>query len=103
MSMDVPLVMTIIGKDKPGLVESVASLIAANGGNWLESRMARLGGQFAGILRVTVPSGKESALTAALSGLKSRGLNVTIQRDIEEKPTEAYQLAELTLVGQDRP
>ena len=44
--------MTIIGRDRPGLVESVAQVVAAHGGNWLESRMSRLGGHFAGILRV---------------------------------------------------
>ena len=50
------LVLTLIGPDRPGLVEAVAQPIAANGGNWLESRMAHLGGKFAGILRVDVPA-----------------------------------------------
>lgn len=50
--MQVSLVMTVIGKDRTGLVESIARLVAAHGGNWLESRMCRLGGEFAGILRV---------------------------------------------------
>ena len=44
--MQVPLVMTVIGKDRTGLVESLASLVAEHGGNWLESRMCRLGGEF---------------------------------------------------------
>ena len=38
------LVMTVIGQDRPGLVDSVAGLVAEHGGNWLESRMSRLGG-----------------------------------------------------------
>ena len=54
------LVMTVIGQDRPGLVESVAALVAENGGNWLESRMSRLGGHFAGILRVEVPGENEA-------------------------------------------
>jgi glycine cleavage system regulatory protein len=53
--------MTIIGKDRTGLVESIARVVAENGGNWLESRMCRLGGQFAGILRIHVPVEKQSA------------------------------------------
>ena len=53
------LVMTVIGRDRPGLVDSVASLVAEHGGNWLESRMSRLGGHFAGILRVEVPGENE--------------------------------------------
>ena len=48
--MQTPLVMTIIGPDRTGLVESVARVVADHGGNWLESRMSRLGGEFAGIL-----------------------------------------------------
>ena len=32
------LVMTIIGEDRPGLVESVADIVTGHGGNWLESR-----------------------------------------------------------------
>ena len=46
---------TVIGRDRPGLVQRLASLVADHGGNWLESRMSRLGGEFAGILRLTVP------------------------------------------------
>ena len=63
------LVMTVIGPDRTGLVDSVAGLVAEHGGNWLESRMSRLGGHFAGILRVEVPSEKEPALVAALKRL----------------------------------
>jgi glycine cleavage system regulatory protein len=46
------LVMTIIGPERPDLVESLASIITSHGGNWFESRTGHLGGQFAGILRV---------------------------------------------------
>ena len=51
------LVLTLIGSDRPGLVEAVAEVIAGHGGNWLESRMAHLAGKFAGILRVEIPEG----------------------------------------------
>lgn len=44
------MVMTVIGKDRPGLVRSLSKVIEASGGNWEQSRMCRLGGQFAGIL-----------------------------------------------------
>ena len=42
------LVLTLLGSDRPGLVELVAGVIAAHGGNWLESRMSHLCGKFAG-------------------------------------------------------
>ena len=58
------LVLTVIGPDRTGLVQSVAERITAVGGNWEESRMARLAGQFAGILRVTVDSARTDELVA---------------------------------------
>ena len=65
--------MTVIGKDRTGLVESIARVVADHGGNWLESRMCRLGGEFAGILRIHVPAGKQPALVRALKELESAG------------------------------
>ena len=50
--MSVSLVLTVIGPDRPGLVEALSQSIASHDGNWLESRMAKLSGQFAGIVRV---------------------------------------------------
>jgi glycine cleavage system regulatory protein len=99
------LVMTIVGPDRPGLVDSVATLVAEHKGNWLESRMSRLGGQFAGILRVEVPSGSETALVAALKKLDSRGLAVVITPDTSTPAAErsAGRLSVLEVVGQDRP
>ncbi|HAW24640.1 MAG TPA: glycine cleavage system protein R, partial [Pseudomonas sp.] len=41
------LVLTVIAEDQPGLVECLAKCIAEHGGNWLESRMSRMAGQFA--------------------------------------------------------
>ena len=77
--MQIPLVMTVIGPDRTGLVESVARAVAEHGGNWLESRMCRLGGEFAGILRVEIPAEKKSELLAALQKLQSNGLQIVVR------------------------
>lgn len=71
--MQIPLVMTVIGHDRPGLVDLVAGLVAEHGGNWLESRMCRLGGEFAGILRIHVPAEKEAALGAPCRASRPAG------------------------------
>ena len=68
------LVMTVIGADRPGLVQMVAARVADHGGNWLESRMCRLGGQFAGILRVEVATERRDELVNALRTLEVDGL-----------------------------
>lgn len=95
--------MTVIGRDRPGLVETLASLVVEHGGNWLESRMCRLGGHFAGILRVQVASEKESGLRRALQELLSAGLSVVVHRDEQPGSGAAPALARLEVVGQDRP
>lgn len=99
--MPIPLVMTIIGPDRTGLVESVARVVADHGGNWLESRMCRLGGEFAGLLRVEIPSEKKSSLLAALQ--KISGLNVTVRDDAAKIPRTGARLTKLEIVGHDRP
>src|SRR5512140_2853458 len=101
--MAVSLVMTIIGRDRPGLVDSVAALVTEHGGNWLESRMSRLGGQFAGILRVEVPPAREQALTAALKDLEKQGLIAVVQPDASAQVPPSARVFELEVVGLDRP
>ncbi len=97
------LIMTIIGKDRTGLVESIAGLIESHGGNWLESRMCRLGGEFAGILRIRVPKEKEKVLIKSLQELDSRGLTVIIRPDQREPAIGPHKIALLSLIGADRP
>ncbi len=52
--------LNVQGKDKIGLVEGLADVIKESQGNWLESRLCRLGGQFAGIVRVEFESAPKS-------------------------------------------
>jgi glycine cleavage system regulatory protein len=101
--MQKTLAMTIMGKDRTGLVESMARLIADQGGNWLESRMCRLGGEFAGILRASAPEEKVHALVRSLQSLESEGLTVVIHRDEDMPAKWPAKTATLSLVGHDRP
>ena len=103
--MQLPLVLTLVGADRPGLVEKVAAVVAAHAGNWLESRLCRLGGQFAGIVRIHSPAERRAALTAALRGLAAEGLTVEVYEDTVPAavPASPARAARLELVGQDRP
>jgi glycine cleavage system regulatory protein len=96
------LVVTVIGKDRPGLVESVSAAVEAHGGSWVESRMSRLAGQFAGILRVSVPSAEADALSGALEALRAGGLRLVIERGVEDVEEDGHVIL-LELVGSDRP
>jgi glycine cleavage system regulatory protein len=99
--MQIPLVMTIIGPDRTGLVEAVARAVAGHGGNWLESRMCRLGGEFAGILRVEVPTDKKAALLEALQ--KISGLTVSVHSGETKASAVGARETKMEIIGQDRP
>jgi glycine cleavage system regulatory protein len=101
LAMQTTLVMTVIGTDRTGLVESVAKVVAEHGGNWLESRMCRLGGEFAGIVRVAVPKAQQQALEAALGKLP--GLTIVVRGDEPVQSGASAVLVSLEVVGQDRP
>lgn len=97
------LVLTVLGADRPGIVGALAQVIAAHAGNWLESRMARLAGQFAGILRVSVPTAQTEALMQALQALQHTGLTVTMARSSSDEATPDYRWLRLVLTGYDHP
>ena len=101
--METSLVFTVIGPDRPGLVELWSKTVAEHGGNWLESRMASLSGQFAGVARVSVPDSRAEPLKAALLGLETQGLRVMVEGATEAPPRASYRKLKLELVGQDRP
>ena len=96
------LVLTAIGEDKPGLVESLAEVIADNSGNWLESIMSQLAGKFAGILRVSVNDSEADQLISALDGISDQ-LTLVIERANSDVEIESPQTVELNLIGNDRP
>ena len=96
------LVLTVIAPDQPGLVERIAQCIAAHGGNWLESRMARLANKFAGLLLVSVPEGRADALVAAGAEFRRRALIMQCRlaegasREPDLRPFEARPLPSTT-------
>ena len=83
------LIMTILGTDRSGLVRSIAAAVAAHGASWQESRMARMAGQFAGILRVDCPSENVATLSSTLEGLACEGINIPLIT--EPTPEQDYR------------
>lgn len=101
--MESPIVMSVIGPDRPGLVELIASTVKASGGNWLESRMCNLGGQFAGILRVSPGEGRKSELLAAVAELEAKGLSIVVKDGSLAPAGSCHEVATIEIVGNDRP
>ena len=95
----VSLILTVVGPDRPGLVRALSEAVAACGGNWLESRMARLAGQFAGIVLVEAPE----SLLDDLHALEGQGLRIVVQSGEAGLAVEAEPALVLDVVGNDRP
>lgn len=95
-------VVTITCPDRPGIVERITEILVERGANWEESRLARLGGEFAGMVLVSVAADRAEPLAAALRGLADQQLTVMV------KPTQSADdvtagglLYELRLTGAD--
>ncbi len=102
--MSVHLVLTVIARDKPGIVEALSQAVSDHGANWLGSRMARLAGEFAGIVEVSVPDAQANELALALGALESEGLRIQIeQSSAPEAAAAGSRTIQLELVGNDRP
>ena len=65
-------VITSIGTDRPGIVEELSGWILDNGGNIEESRMERLGSEFAALMLVSGPAGLSERLRAGCGDFAGR-------------------------------
>lgn len=100
--MDTSYIVTFIGDDRPGLVEELSSVIESNRGNWHESRLSQLGGKFAGLILVSLPSESGAELEAQLKALSSSGLSVRVTPTSETPLVEGGRSITLSVLGPDR-
>lgn len=93
------LIITVIGNDRPGLVDTLSDTVYQHQGNWLSSSLSKLAGQFAGIVQVEMADQDSAALRQALGAID--GLQVQI---VEEATTTAAHttLHGLLVTGNDR-
>ncbi len=99
----IDLVLTIIGRDRAGVVASLADVVRFHDANWKRSELAEIAGTFAGVVVVEVRDDRVDELLTNLLILRDRGLHVTAQQ--VEEPTDAPDTEEvrLRLTGDDRP
>ncbi len=97
------LVVTTVGPDRRGIVEKITEVIVSQQANIEESRMARLGGEFAVIMLLSLPGKKEEVLLAGLDTLKAYNLTV-ITRPTNLSRLELFQgfvPYEISVIGAD--
>jgi glycine cleavage system regulatory protein len=100
--MQSSLVLTVLGPDRAGLVNSIAEAVKAHHGNWQESRMVHLAGQFAGLAHVTLPQEHVADLKQALQTLQNDGLQILVTHSDTAASRHITPLT-LELLGHDRP
>jgi glycine cleavage system transcriptional repressor len=71
------IVFTLTGPDRVGIVEAVTRMLLAHGGNVESSRMARLGGEFAMLMLVSLPEDRLTGVEKSVEELTARGYKVT--------------------------
>jgi glycine cleavage system regulatory protein/methionyl-tRNA formyltransferase len=97
------LVVTAIGRDRPGIVSLLSERAQGFGANWAGSRMTSIAGQFAGMVHLEVATANASALVAALRGLEAEGLRVVIARNDAPSAPPGRRIVGLELAAPDRP
>lgn len=100
---DTSLIVTAIGKDRPGIVSLLSERAQGFGANWAGSRMTNIAGQFAGMVHFQVASENANALTTALRSLESEGLRIVIARSDAPVVPAGQRMVGLELVAPDRP
>ena len=73
-------ILTAIGTDRVGIVDDLTKVLLNHGGNVETSRMARLGGEFAVLMLVSMPAKQFVDLEKDLEHLAAQGYKVTTGR-----------------------
>ncbi|MBO6754781.1 MAG: ACT domain-containing protein [Roseibium sp.] len=103
MSSQSHLVFTVIAQDRPGLVERLADAIASAGGNWVESSMARLGGEFAGIVSVDIETGSLADLHGHFDAMIADGIAITVRSDPQGAAASSGPKVHMDVMSRDHP
>lgn len=98
--MQSSLVLTLLGTDRSGLVRSFSEVVKRHNGNWQESRMVRMDGQFAGLAHISIASSETEALITSLLALQSADLQVLVKQSKTSLVTRT--MLSLELLGNDR-
>ena len=97
------LAVTVIGRDRPGIVADVTAAVAELGGNLEDSSMTLLRGHFAWMLTAEVAASPQE-LAARLAPLAADGLTVSVLPVVDEDPVASQSSPfVLSVHGADRP
>ena len=97
------LVVTVIGRDRPGIVRMISDSVQGMAVNWADSRMTHYADQFAGVVHLQVSPEQADQVFAALTRLEGDGLSVQWARSDSPPVAAGNRMLKLELTGPDRP
>ncbi len=98
------IVISTLGEDRPGIVETLSEAILDKDCNIEDSRMSVMGGVFAVILLVSGDEASLKALQQSLPGIaEQKGLTLTMHEAGEHSETGNYLPYQVQIVAMDHP
>ncbi|MEP1447513.1 MAG: ACT domain-containing protein [Paraglaciecola sp.] len=94
-----PIIFTLVGSDKPGLISDLAKTVYGMGGNWLGSNFSHMAGHFAGFVQIDLPVEKHQALIELFS--QHPDLKMHLLPGLTEPPL-AQQSVQIDIMGNDK-
>jgi glycine cleavage system transcriptional repressor len=98
--------VTAVGADRPGIASAITKVLFEHGGNVEDSRMAILGGHFAMMLIVALPSGTDTTMMEKALGAPAKALDLIVAvRPVADASKEhaAGTTYVVTVYGADKP
>ena len=101
--MDSEIVFTVVAEDRPGLVASISEVVNRHAGNWVDSSMAHLKGEFAGIICAEIPAPNLSEFKSDLVALGNDAIEIQFRSGKKEASNFEGGQATFELTGADHP
>ncbi len=93
------MVLSIIGKDKQGLVDELAKVVQSVNGNWLKSSFCHLSGHFAGFVEIMLPKEHQTTLVDKCSALSDLSITLAPAHEADHRKQRSITVK---VTGNDR-
>lgn len=99
------MILFLLGKDRPGIVDDVSSILFQKGANIEDSRMASMGGCFSIMILLSFNAGQLEAIKVGVNELGKLGFETSLHEaeDPTATPREATLPLKLDVTAMDHP
>ncbi|KXI26985.1 glycine cleavage system protein R [Paraglaciecola hydrolytica] len=94
-----PLIFTLVGPDKPGLISNLSKAVFERGGNWLGSNFSHMAGHFAGFVHIDLPAEKHDELIALFDQHPDLRIHLV---SAQAAVIQGQQTAQINIMGNDK-